>query len=280
VEQPAEKRSFADSIRIASYPARDYHGLIFAYLGGGDPPPFPLLDMLDDADGLIEARESRRPYPFFNQLENSVDETHFNFTHRTSDFTDAGLNNEIPEVSSEETEYGIVRYGKRGNAVRISHILMPNCMYASVYGHAKGWTDHFAWRVPVDRETHSTFGINLIHKKGAEVEEYHRALAREKAAMKTLEPADAIVARILAGDMHLDDVPSDRPDLLGIQDTVAMMAQGSAVDRERDMLGASDLQVRMLRQIWTREIRAMEEGQKMKDWRIPRGLAVTRGVDA
>ena len=77
-----------------------------------------------------------------------------------------------------------------------------------------------------------------------------------------------------------DDVPPDRPDLLGIQDTVAMMAQGSAVDRERDMLGASDLQVRMLRHIWTREIRAMEGGQKMKDWRIPRGLAVTRGVDA
>src|SRR5712692_3158471 len=41
LEQPAEPVSFAKKIRVRSYPAREYLGLIFAYLGDGDPPPFP-----------------------------------------------------------------------------------------------------------------------------------------------------------------------------------------------------------------------------------------------
>ncbi|MBX9758282.1 MAG: Rieske 2Fe-2S domain-containing protein [Beijerinckiaceae bacterium] len=278
VGQPAEKRGFAHSVKIRSCPTREYHGLVFAYLGHGEPPQFPQFDVLE-SEGIVEARESRRPYPFFNQLENSVDEVHFNFTHRSSAFTDAGLNDEIPDVTGEETEYGIVRYGRRGNAVRTSHILMPNCMYAAVYGHEKGWTDHFAWRVPLDREVHSTFSLSVVHKTGAEADVYRQAVADQRAAMRMLEPADDLVDRIMRGELHLDDVP-DRPDLLFIQDAVAMKAQGSDVRREDDLLATSDLQVRILRNIWNRELTAIEEGRPLTPWRFPSSLPVTKGVDA
>ncbi len=278
VSQPAEQRSFADSVKISSYPVREYHGLIFTYMGVGAPPEFPLFDVLE-TNGIVEARESRRQYPFFNQLENSVDEVHFNFTHRSSAFTDAGLNDQIPEVSGDETEYGIVRYGKRGNAVRVSHILMPNCMYAAVYGHDKGWTDHFAWRVPVDREVHSSFQLTVVHKTGAEADAYRDAMTQQRAALRKLEPGDDVVDRIMRGELHLDEV-EDRPDLLFIQDAVAMKAQGSDVIRDNDLLASSDKQVRLLRNIWTREMTAIEEGRPIKKWRIPPNLPVTKGVDA
>ena len=39
IDQPAEKdESFAAKIKIRSYPAEDYLGLVFAYLGEGDAP--------------------------------------------------------------------------------------------------------------------------------------------------------------------------------------------------------------------------------------------------
>src|SRR5579884_4362640 len=46
LEQPAEPEHsrFASKIRIASYPCRERNGIVFAYLGGGDPPPLPGYD--------------------------------------------------------------------------------------------------------------------------------------------------------------------------------------------------------------------------------------------
>src|SRR5438067_6207086 len=47
VEQPAEDAGFASKVKIGSYPCEEYLGLIFAYLGEGQPPPlrrFPQLE--------------------------------------------------------------------------------------------------------------------------------------------------------------------------------------------------------------------------------------------
>src|SRR5437667_5892622 len=41
VEQPAEPQPFCEKIRIRSYPVQEYLGLIFAYLGEGEPPELP-----------------------------------------------------------------------------------------------------------------------------------------------------------------------------------------------------------------------------------------------
>src|ERR1700693_3266093 len=39
IEQPLELGPFGDKIRIPSYPVQEYLGLIFVYLGEGEPPP-------------------------------------------------------------------------------------------------------------------------------------------------------------------------------------------------------------------------------------------------
>src|SRR5262245_41807231 len=41
VEQPDAEQSTAHRIRISSHPTREYLGLVFAYFGEGEPPPFP-----------------------------------------------------------------------------------------------------------------------------------------------------------------------------------------------------------------------------------------------
>src|SRR6185437_12982565 len=46
LEQPGvpHESGFAAKIRHVAYPCREEAGVIFAYLGGGEPPPFPLYE--------------------------------------------------------------------------------------------------------------------------------------------------------------------------------------------------------------------------------------------
>lgn len=277
VAQPAEKKSFADKIKIGGYPTEEYLGLIFCYFGEGAPPPLPRFSVYED-NSFHEIRESKRNWSAFAQLENSVDEVHFAFTHRISKFTDVGLNDEVPDLAAEETDYGILRIGKRGNQVRKSHIIMPNCMFSMVFEHFKGWAEHIAWRVPVDENTHVNFMIDCVHKTGADAEEYTRLRKEHRASLKDLEPAQAVIDRILRGELHCDDI-AWRPDIVLIQDGVAMQGQPPGRDRSKDILGASDRQVVMLRSIWAREIRAIEQGQGLKRWSVPPELVPTSGTD-
>ena len=274
--QPAERRSFASSVRLKSYPTHEYLGFVFAYFGPGDPPPFPRI-LAAEGEGLLEARESRRPYPFFSQLENSVDEVHFNFTHRRSTFSDVGLNNEIPEIDCEETVYGLIRYGKRSEATRISHILMPNCLYSRVHDELLGWTEHLSWRVPIDDESHSSFVARKSMLTGLEVTEYRKRKEAAQKLLVNLEPADMMADRVLRGELHIDEIPS-RPDQVMIQDLVVLRSQGARPEREKDQLGASDKQIRLLRQIFRRELAAQAQGLAMKQWRIPPELTTSSGL--
>lgn len=276
IAQPAEKKSFAEKVRIASYPTQEYLGLIFCYFGEGEPPELPRLSIYEE-NTFHEIRESRREWSAFSQMENSVDEVHFAFTHRKSKFTDVGLNDELPDLGAEETEYGILRTGRRGNQVRKSHILIPNCMYSMVFEHFKGWAEHIAWRVPIDEGSHVSFMIDCVHKTGAEAEEYTRLRQQHRRDLTGLEPADQLVEKILRGEMHSDDIPW-RPDIVLIQDGVALRGQPQWRNRRDDLLGASDRQVIMLRQIWLREMQAIAEGKPTKVWAVPRGLVPTSGV--
>lgn len=282
VEQPAESGELAHEVRVRSYPTREYLGLVFAFLGEGAPPAFPYLAVFDGigdgiSDGVVVAGRVDRGCNYFSQLENSVDEVHFNFVHRTSGFSDAGLNDRLPVVSGEETEYGIARRGQRGDLVRLSHILMPNVMYSLVYDHASGWSEHLAWRVPLDDLRHVSFMTDLVHLEGEARDKFFIARAEAEAKLKALPSVEEVVAAIMRGDLRISDV-LDRPDLLNVQDMVALMGQGAIPERESNHLGRSDQQVVLLRRIYTRELRAFAAGRPLKSWLWPAGLMVTSGV--
>lgn len=278
LEQPAEIRCFADKIRIPAYPTREYAGLVFAFLGEGEPPAFPTFDILEGSDGFIERKELYRPWPYFTQIENSIDETHFNFAHQKSKFAKIGMNDAVPELSYEETEYGFVRIGKRGDVIRQSHVIMPNCNLTALYEYDAGWVEHLTWRVPIDDETHVAFTADFVHKTGREAEEYRQQRAAKRKALEGQESGVSLIERIVRGELHVDDVPQDRLDLVFIQDGVACVAQGRNRDRGTDVLGVSDRHVELMRTLWTRELRAIRDGKPRRSWRVPSSLRATKGI--
>ena len=62
--------------------------------------------------------------------------------------------------------------------------------------------------------------------------------------------------RCCARAKYLHDVK--RPDIINIQDAVALRAQPAMGLRSQDRLGKSDIQIIVLRKIWSREMRALE----------------------
>lgn len=278
VRQPAGTPGHAAKIRIRSYPVREYMGLVFCYLGDGEAPAFyrfPELEDVRDADISVHRHEV--PCSYFQRVENDLDEVHVHFVHARST-NRAGLD-EIPEINVRETEYGIRREGKRhgvgANISRIAHFMMPNINLVDLppspgYPY---WTVHAAWRVPLDDETSMTHSIRLKRREdGAGSPRAGKERKTKTASMNAnVMPADKATEAILAGKMRVEDLDRDYPYLFVVEDNVALAGQGRLTDRSKDHLSISDKGVILLRKIWERELKALDEGKPLKQWRRPQG---------
>ena len=280
VEMPAEDASFPPKVRIKSYPTEEYLGLIFAYLGEGEAPPLRRYPEFE-GEGLLETTCYERPCNYFQNVENVVDEVHVAFVHRESEFTAGGLNWDLPEISAEETEYGLVEYGRRSNGVvRVTCLLMPNSLLLRIPPEDPAetdWRDLLAWRVPIDDVSHRGYLVQFVHVTGDDARHYQEAAAARRAAVAALPPAVGIAEAVLAGDMRTADMP-DRLDVVGIQDYVAQAGQGAIADREHERLGREDVAILLLRKLWARELRALAEGRPLNEWTRPERLMSTTGV--
>ena len=279
VEQPAESESFAQKIKIRSCPTKEYLGLIFAYFGEDAAPPFTRYAELEEA-GEIDVGSYIRYCNYFNTLENGIDQTHVPFTHAKSNFTKFGLNWDIPQITAEETDYGIAMHGRRKDGkVRVNHYLMPNILYikGSPESGQEGWREAFAWRVPVDDESHRSFNIALIHVSGDAAQRLRERQRQQQEIIVKLPSANEMAARVLAGKISVHDI-DERSDLVNIQDHVAQEGQGAIPDRDAERLGRSDVAIILLRQIWRRELGALAQGGALKQWRRPEKLVATSGV--
>jgi len=273
VEQPAEPEPFAGKVRIRSYPTQEYLGLIFAYLGEGEPPPFPLYPEFEDFAGILELDSFARACNYFNNLENSLDSTHVGFVHRTHGNAFDGVV-DSPIVQAEESDWGIHFYAKRPvGGGRHTYFGMPNIfhMHALPTDPEAGWREFLFWWVPVDDEHHIQFGVSRMGVTGEAAGRYQE---RRQARLAQMDlDHNALCNAILAGKLRLDEVDPKRTDIVRLQDDVAQVGQGRIADREHERLGRADAGVIMIRKLWARELKALADGQPLKQWSRPAGLA-------
>ena len=276
IEQPAEDATFAAKVKIRAYPVREYFGLVYGFLGEGEPPEFPRYPELEEATGAdYSVNMHEVPCSWFQRLENDVDEVHVHFVHSVS--TRAIGFKELPEITVTETDYGIRREGKRSgsgvNVARIGHLMMPNINMTDLppSPEYRYWTVHLAYRVPITDELSMTFSIRLKKPEGAAA-----ANGDGKTGGTVVNRPDwdvdpsVLVEKILGGKMRLQDVDKDYPALFVVEDNVALAGQGAITDRKRDRLGQSDKGIILLRKIWERELRALAEDRPLKAWSRPK----------
>jgi hypothetical protein len=155
---------------------------------------------------------------------------------------------------------------------------MPNWSLSSKYEHDEGWSDHVVWRVPVEDDAHISFTCEIFYQNEAEQAAYAKAKEDKRIKRQSLPAALDLMKEIIAGRMHIDDVPEDHPDIILIQDGIACLAQPFRKDRASEYLGASDRQVVMVRRLWNAELKALEQGQALTTWHVPRDLKTSRGI--
>jgi len=259
VEMPTEDETTANTVRIRSYPVREYIGLIFAYLGKGEPPPFPRYPEFEK-EGTSWIAKYTRPCNFVNNLEN--DPVHIPFVHKESEIY-RFRRWEVPvRVRAEETEWGIALYSIFADE-RESILLRG---WPNIGAFKSADRDHIAWRVPIDDEHHESFQVDLMHKTvGEEGYTFERRQAARigKLGRSYVELAEAV----LRGEMRIQDLEGDdTANFIWLQDYVVQVGMGSFADRRSERLIRSDVGVLLHRKMWERELSAFAEGRSLKKW--------------
>jgi len=278
VEQPAEDDTFAHKVRIGSYPVQDYLGLVFAWLGEGEPPPLPRYPNFERVEGLIENDSYKRRCNYFQNLENSIDHVHVGFVHAGQPGSFDGVH-DSPRIRVEPSSWGVTCHierpsGRKGR----SQFGMPNVFHLQGLPNEPdiaGHREFLAWWVPMDDESHIQFGVYAVRVAPEKVRLYEdrRAAAQRR---RTVSHA-ALAERIVAGEIDLADVDPETTDMVRLVDDIAQIGQGRIVERARDRLGRSDAGVALIRRLWLRELKAFAEGRATTPWHYdPETLIVAK----
>jgi 5,5'-dehydrodivanillate O-demethylase len=272
IERPGERPPGpCANASIPSYPVQEHLGLIFAYLGEGDPPPLPFSGF--SRPGIVENAQFEMPCNWWQSYENVFDEAHAAFVHsRSGSHAELGRGAEV-ETEILETAYGFDRRTWFGDGPkRLCVYPWPNHMRLYI-GKIKGlgasngmWLEAFLSHIPSDDEHHTVYMSILVPVGEENVEEYRRTQALYRERLMAAKPVPEVALEILAGKYTLDDV-TDHPMLLQVEDAVAQGAQGPIYDRDQELLGRTDAGVGKLRRVFERELHAIAEtGATTRTW--------------
>jgi 5,5'-dehydrodivanillate O-demethylase oxygenase subunit len=288
VEQPAEPVPFCEKVRVRKYRVEEYLGVLFAYLGEGDPPPLPRFPHAE-AYELCHVETRVDPFNFWNSLDNKQDYAHLPFVHgkggRGDRLKGADLSRLPEKIDVEETDWGYtVRLTYPNGNLNTEHILMPNSYLHLEFGGrpgpstpANGWGDAIRWTVPVDDEHVRDVTVSLAHATPEEIEDFYKRLEAVEEAWRAAGAPDQheLVNEVLAGRMSIAQLAEFQVPNHKTQDNVARLGQGVIADRAHERLGRTDVSLILYRKLWMRELKALEDGTELKQWNCPPGLHAT-----
>ncbi len=270
LDQPCEppESTYKDRVRQPWYPCREYHGLVFAYMGPLDRmPAFPRFDILEEGEGAVVADGTSYGLGggevldcnWLQVFENVMDPFHVFVLHNAfsgQQFTKAlGAR---PRVSWETTERGMRSIQDRdmeGGRIfrRITEVLLPNVRIVPSVGAAKAGESerarHVGWILPID-DTHT------------------RMYSLLRVPVENGSPIFPPRARH-AGKLWAELTEEEHRRMPG--DAEAMVSQGPVTARDREHLASSDQGVILIRKLIREALEAVERGED------PTG--VTRGAE-
>jgi 5,5'-dehydrodivanillate O-demethylase len=265
-EQPAEDSAFCHKVSVRSAPLREYLGLVFAYLGDGEPPEFPHHPEFERFSGLVEIDSYSRDCNYFQNLENALDMSHVGFVHGDNEGAFAGIGHG-KRLAAEESAWGVAyTFTRDDGALRIQQFGMPNVFYMMALPNDPdiGWQESLFWWVPIDDGRHMQFSLHRVPATG---EAAKRIKDRRQARRSRIDQAhQEICAAILAGRLRMRDVDGARVDMIRLQDDLAQVGQGRIADRDAEQLGRADVGVIQIRKLWARELAHLRAGRPLKAW--------------
>jgi phenylpropionate dioxygenase-like ring-hydroxylating dioxygenase large terminal subunit len=287
VDMPNEppEYGFENKVRTVAYPAREYGGLVWVYMGPpGEVPELPKLEWarVPEAHRYISKRFQETNY--LQAIEGGIDSSHSNFLHATVDafrVTDEyvekvknssnlrakyHLMDKAPRFTVKKTEYGLV-IAVRRNAEpetyywRLTQFLLPG---HTMIPYQRGHSIHGHCWVPADDRSCWVWTMSW-NPDGPLSQDDRDAIANETFVHARVEPATFRPLRNKYNNYMIDRDRQRTATMTGIhgfaaQDQALQESMGPIVDRTRERLGTSDTAIIALRRLLLQEIRALQEG--------------------
>jgi len=282
IEMPAEDENYPRKVRARSSPTREHMGLVFAYFGEGEPPAWPPFPEPSQRGVIHCWNVETVPCNWLQCYENTADEVHVAFVHRPGG-SHAKLAVDLPVISAEETDWGMLRFGTRpGGQVRHTLHYMPNVTRVIVpplsgFDGVGGWQEIYFSFTPIDDETHLWLITSHVKVTGAEADRFLAKKAQFAQKVRAAPKVMDLVQDVWSGRRRLVDI--DHPELAMVQDIAVQAGQGRIADREKERLGRSDAGIILWRKMLRRELQAIAEGRAGKIWSTaPADVVPTLGV--
>lgn len=285
VEQPGEPEGsrMHENIRTTSYPVIEKNGIIFAYMGPGDPPPFPAFDCFAAPDSHVFAFKGLWQCNWLQALEVGIDPAHASFLHRFlkdedpadsygKQFRDKAANTEIPmtqllreyprpEIQVEETDYGLRLIALRHMDDARTHVRVTNQIFPEAICIPMSNTMTITqWHVPVDDENCYWYSMFTSFD-----EPVNKELMREQ-RLKEHRLPDYAPRKNRANNygFNPDEQESETYTGMGldinVHDQWAVESPGPIFDRTNEHLGRTDAGIIKYRRMLRAAIAALQDG--------------------
>lgn len=261
----ARSEEFASRIETNRYHVREGGGLIWGFLGRGEPPPLPPLPFMDRPP---ESRAWHRMVVKCNWLqgfEGALDSVHLNWLHRG--WADADANSVMvdvpPAYEIEETGYGLrtaaIRKPGEGKLhFRVAEFIAPFYAFSASRQPMIASDCSCFISVPVDDETHVLF-FGFWDEEGplADISQYFSGLDPDNLVPETADRANNWGQdREAMGNGHFSGFTAS----VLHEDVGVQMSMGPIVERSEENLCGTDLAIVRMRQYLLDMLRRYDAG--------------------
>ena len=288
LETPAEPEGsrMCANIRQKAYPVVARSGILFAYLGGGDPPALPHFDCFAAPHTHTFAFKGLIACNWLQSIEVGIDPAHTSFLHRFFHdeepgtgygklFRDKAIDSDMPmtrimrefprpRIEVEPTEFGmrlitLRRISDANTHVRVTNLVFPNAFTIPMSSEMT----ITQWHVPIDDTRHYWYAI--FTSFGAPVDKDE--MRRQRLALYELP--DYIPRKNKSNDYGFDPNEQEHETYTGmgtdinVHDQWACESMGPIQDRTREHLGQSDKAITAYRRILRGAIEAAGNGGKL-----------------
>jgi phthalate 4,5-dioxygenase len=287
LEQPAEPAgsTFHQKVHQPAYPCIERSGIVWAYMGPGEPPPFAAFDCFAAPDSHVFAFKGLWSCNWLQAMEVGIDPAHASFLHRffeDEDPSDAAYGRQFraatigadipmtqlmrevpnPRLESEETPYGLRITTLRPINDRTTHVRITNMLFphAFVIPLSREMTIT-QWHVPVD-DTHC-YWYSIFTSFTAPVDK--ATMRAQRLETHTLPDYAPLASR--DNDWGYDSGEQNASTYTGmgndinVHDQWAVESPGAIADRTQEHLGYSDRIITAARRMIFRAIDDVAEGR-------------------
>jgi len=265
LETPAEPAGsrLCTRIRQAAYPVVEKSGVVFAYIGPGEPPAFPAFDCFVAPDTHTFAFKGLFECNWLQALEVGIDPAHASYLHRFFEdedtaesygkqFRGASADSDMPitrvlreydrpEISVEPTDYGMRLKALRKLSETSTHVRVTNMVFPQAFVIPMSAEMTISqWHVPVDDYscywyaifTSFTGPVDKAQMRAQRLELYELPgyTSRKNKRNNYGYSVDEQLTNTYTG-MGMD---------INVHDQWAVESQGPIQDRTREHLGTTD----------------------------------------